>query len=107
MQRRFFQDFFDLLQEIHQPEHMQYIPKHKPVYIFAGDQDPVGLHGEGIRRLSALYSWLGLQEVEVKLYPGGRHEMLNEINRDEVMNDLADWLERHLPISAEAEGSSS
>ncbi|MED4959130.1 alpha/beta hydrolase [Paenibacillus macerans] len=103
----FFQDFFDLLQEIHQPEQMQYIPKHKPVYIFAGDQDPVGLHGEGIRRLSALYSWLGLQEVEVKLYPGGRHEMLNEINRDEVMNDLADWLGRHLPISAEAEGSSS
>ncbi|WP_018753027.1 alpha/beta hydrolase [Paenibacillus sanguinis] len=93
----FFYDFFGLLQEIHQPQNMQKIPKHKPVYIFGGELDPVGLNGEGVRRLAELYEQLGLQDIEVRLYPEGRHEMLNEINRDEVTNHLRDWLERHLP----------
>ncbi|MGG6312273.1 lysophospholipase [Paenibacillus macerans] len=96
----FFYGFFGLLQEIHQPERMQYIRKDKPVYIFGGDLDPVGLNGAGVRRLAELYARLNLRDVEVKLYPEGRHEMLNEINRDEVMADICDWLERHLPAAA-------
>lgn len=94
----FFRGLFELLQEIHRPERIQYIPRRKPVYIFGGDRDPVGLNGVGVQRLIELYARLGLQDVEVKLYPGGRHEMLNEINRDEVMANVADWLERHLPV---------
>lgn len=93
----FFYDFFTLLQEIHQPRNMQKIPNHKPVYIFGGELDPVGLNGAGVRRLAELYQQLGLQDVETRLYPDGRHEMLNEINRDEVTKHLCDWLERHLP----------
>lgn len=92
----FFEGMFSLLQEIHQPKQMQLIPRHKPVYIFGGELDPVGLNGVGVRRLIGLYNRLGLQDVEVKLYPEGRHEMLNEINRDQVMSDLLNWLERHL-----------
>lgn len=93
----FFQQFFKLLQEIHRPRHMKNIPKDKPVYIFSGDCDPVGINGSGVRRLALLYEQLGLHDVEVKLYPGGRHEMLNETNRDEVTRDTIHWLERHLP----------
>nr|WP_230202566.1 alpha/beta hydrolase [Paenibacillus ihumii] len=92
----FFQGFFSLLQEIHQPKRMREIPKNKPIYIFGGDEDPVGLRGDGVKKLAALYNLLLIRDVEVKLYPGGRHEMLNETNRDEVMRDLADWLERHV-----------
>ncbi len=91
----FFQGLFGLLREIHRPDRMSKIPKDKPVYIFGGDLDPVGLQGKGIRRLVALYERLGLQDVEVRLYPGGRHEMLNESNREEVTRDTADWLKRH------------
>ncbi|WP_178022062.1 alpha/beta hydrolase [uncultured Paenibacillus sp.] len=98
----FFYGFFGLLQEIHRPENMRSIPKEKPVYIFGGDLDPVGRNGAGVRRLVELYGRLGLEDVEVKLYPGGRHEMLNEINRDEVTSDVLYWLESHMPSEAAA-----
>ncbi|MUG43948.1 alpha/beta hydrolase [Paenibacillus woosongensis] len=91
----FFQGFFSLLQDIHRPQRMRAIPKDKPIYIFGGDEDPVGLRGDGVKKLASLYNLLLIRDVELKLYPGGRHEMLNEINREEVMRDLAGWLERH------------
>lgn len=98
----FFFGFFGLLQEIHRPDKMRGIPKEKPIYIFGGDLDPVGRNGAGVRRLAELYTRLGLKDIAVKLYPGGRHEMLNEINRDEVMSDVLGWLESHMPSTAVA-----
>ncbi|MFD3257680.1 lysophospholipase [Paenibacillus lentus] len=92
----FFHGFFSLLQEIHRPKRMRGIPKDKPIYIFCGDEDPVGLRGDGVKKLAALYNLLLIRDIELKLYPGGRHEMLNETNRDEVMRDLVNWLERHV-----------
>ncbi|AZK48241.1 alpha/beta hydrolase [Paenibacillus lentus] len=92
----FFQGLFSLLQEIHRPNRMRKIPKDKPIYIFGGDEDPVGLRGDGVKKLAVLYNMLLIKDVELKLYPGGRHEMLNETNRDEVTRDLVDWLERHV-----------
>ena len=64
-----------------------------PVYIFVGDADPINA---GLARLTPLvdaYKTAGLN-VELKVYPGGRHEMLNETNRDEVVADLRAWLDR-------------
>jgi alpha-beta hydrolase superfamily lysophospholipase len=89
----FFKDFFKGLREIHRPDHVQRIPKEIPLYIFSGEEDPVGGHGKGVRKLIRMYEELGLQNVSSKLYPGGRHEMLNEVNREEVMADLAAWLD--------------
>ncbi|MEC0265934.1 lysophospholipase [Paenibacillus anseongense] len=89
----FFRDFFRGLKEIHRPAHVQRIPKEIPIYIFSGEEDPVGGHGKGVRKLIRMYEKLGLQNVSSKLYPGGRHEMLNEANREEVMADLAAWLD--------------
>ncbi|MHA0856596.1 lysophospholipase [Paenibacillus sp. CMAA1364] len=92
----FFRDFFHFLLDIQKPSHYSNIPKDKPIYLFAGDQDPVGNYGKGIPRLQQIYDNLGIHDVECHLYPGGRHEMLNEINRDEVTSNLLDWLDRHL-----------
>ncbi|WP_018756283.1 alpha/beta hydrolase [Paenibacillus terrigena] len=92
----FFYHFFGLLQEIHQPEQLQRIPKDLPIYVFSGDRDPVGLHGKGVRQLLKLYQELGLSNVRSKLYRDGRHEMLNEINRDEVTNDTIAWLDHQI-----------
>jgi alpha-beta hydrolase superfamily lysophospholipase len=64
-----------------------------PVYFFSGDEDPVH---EKLARLNPLvdsFKAAGL-EVTLKLYAGGRHEMLNEINRSEVVSDLLSWLDR-------------
>ncbi|WP_438347330.1 alpha/beta fold hydrolase [Paenibacillus sp. FA6] len=91
----FFRDFFQLLQNIQKPASYRSIPRNKPIYLFAGDRDPVGLYGKGVTKLHEIYLKLGVKDVECRLYPGGRHEMLNEINRDEVTADLLDWLERH------------
>lgn len=92
----FFHGLFTLLQEIHKPELMQQLDVNKSVFIISGDQDPVGHFGIGIKKLTDLYHYLGLQDVEVKLYEGGRHEVLHEINREEVMENIIDWLHRHL-----------
>ncbi|MBY0202245.1 Lysophospholipase, alpha-beta hydrolase superfamily [Paenibacillus polysaccharolyticus] len=93
----FFRDFFKLLLEIHLPQHMERIPKHKPVLLFSGELDPVGLRGKGVLNLYSQYQKLGLQDVEYHLYPGGRHEMLHETNRNEVAHDVLSWLKRHMP----------
>ncbi len=69
--------------------------KAMPIYMFSGDKDPVGTYGKGVKNVEKLFSDAGMQDVTVKLYPGGRHEMLNETNRDEVMADLVEWVEAH------------
>ncbi|MEV2696011.1 alpha/beta hydrolase [Paenibacillus larvae] len=90
----FYHDFFRLLRDIHKTESMSKIPKDLPIFVLAGEQDPVGNMGKGIQKLMKTYSRLGLQ-AESKLYPGARHEILNELNRDEVTIDVIDWLNRH------------
>lgn len=73
------------------------VPNDLPVYLFAGAMDPVGDQGESVRALGAAYDEAGLHDVTQRLYTMGRHEMLNEVNRDEVMDDLVDWLTHHVP----------
>jgi alpha-beta hydrolase superfamily lysophospholipase len=70
------------------------VPKDLPIYLFSGDQDPVGAQGKGVIKLKEAYHKQGLTDLTLKLYPGGRHEMLNELNRDQVMQDLLDWIEK-------------
>lgn len=95
----FFRDFFKLLLEIHMPEHMKRIPKDKAVYLFSGEMDPVGLNGKGVYNLVSQYRQLQIHDVEYRLYPEGRHEMLHETNREEVCLHVVNWLERHTPGS--------
>lgn len=89
----FFECLLDGLGKIHQESEMNKIRKELPIYLFSGDQDPVGKEGKSVRWLAETYQKLGIRDVSMKLYQGGRHEMLNEINRDEVMKDLLLWLE--------------
>ncbi|MCI9557025.1 MAG: alpha/beta hydrolase [Lawsonibacter sp.] len=88
-----FRDIMTGLQFIARREHLARMDPGTPVYLFSGDQDPVGSMGEGVRRVEGMFRRAGCRDVTVRLYPGGRHEMLNEINRQEVMEDLARWLE--------------
>jgi alpha-beta hydrolase superfamily lysophospholipase len=92
----FFRDMFLFLKEIHLHDRLLNIPKQLPIYLFSGDRDPVGKKGEGVKQLVEVYNELQINEVFYRLYSGGRHEMLNEINRHEVTNDLLAWLEERL-----------
>ncbi len=67
-----------------------------PIFFFAGDHDPVGGRGRDVKKVKALFDEAGCRDVSIKLYPGGRHEMLNETNRQEVYGDVLAWLEKYL-----------
>jgi len=63
-----------------------------PILISGGELDPVG-GDKGMSRLALHYAQTAHKRIKVKIYPGGRHEMLNETNRDEVTADWLDWIE--------------
>jgi alpha-beta hydrolase superfamily lysophospholipase len=67
-----------------------------PIYLFAGSEDPVGQQLEGVAVLIERYRKAGVRDISHDFYPGGRHEMLNEINRDEVMTRLLGWISQML-----------
>jgi alpha-beta hydrolase superfamily lysophospholipase len=75
------------------PKGMSKMNKQMPVYLFSGDQDPVGNMGKGVANVKAALDKAGLQDVTMRLYAEGRHEMLNELNKAEVMNDILAWVE--------------
>lgn len=89
----FYYDFTLGLKEIENKENINLVPKDLPIYIFSGDMDPVGKFGKGVMNLYNRYKKHGVKDLSLKLYKGGRHEMLNEINRDEVMDDVVKWLD--------------
>ena len=66
--------------------------KEKPVYFMSGDGDPVGDYGKGVERAYKTFCDAGLHDVFMRLYPGGRHEMLNETNKEQVYQDILSWL---------------
>lgn len=66
-----------------------------PILIVSGSEDPIS-RGDGLQHLAEAYRARGVREVSVKLYPGARHETLNETNRDEVFTDVTTWLIEHL-----------
>jgi len=91
----FYRELAKLLYHIHQSKEMAKINRNLPVYIFAGSKDPVGDMGASPAALVDAYRKLGIVDLEFALYQGARHETLNEINREEVMDNLLSWLKKH------------
>ncbi len=77
-----------------QPENVARIRHDLPIYVVVGDHDPVGDDLAGVHALVERYRNAGVSDVELRVYPGARHEVFNETNRDEVEGDLLRWLER-------------
>ena len=67
-----------------------------PIYILSGSDDPVHDNWTAIDRLEQNYRSCGVKDLTVKNYPGGRHEMFNETNRDDVIAELLGWLDSTL-----------
>ena len=74
-------------------ESIYMIPKTLPILFASGSDDPVGNFGKGVRKIYEQYKAAGLQDVALRLYDGDRHELLNETDRQQVYQDLFDWLE--------------
>ncbi|WP_099468725.1 alpha/beta hydrolase [Konateibacter massiliensis] len=92
----FFYDFMKLFKIIDKEKNMELVPNNLPIYLFAGDKDPVGNYGKGVIKLFNAYRKHGIKDITMKLYSDGRHESLNEINREEVMADVVKWLDKNL-----------
>lgn len=93
-------DFLDGLGVMAKPENQGRIPKDLPVFVIAGSHDPVSGGGKGLRQLLDAYAAAGLTRVDSKFYPQARHELLNEINRDDVTADVIVFFNRCLASSA-------
>lgn len=74
------------------------IPQSLPVFVLNGADDPIGGEAGGAA-LADHYRSLGLTDVTFRSYPGARHELLNETNRDEVEADILAWIDAHVPAA--------
>ncbi len=83
-------DVLDALPGLSRPMSLAPIRKHLPIYVVSGDKDPVGANIQGL--IDALKA-AGFSRLTTRIYPGARHETLNETNRDEVVRDLIAWLD--------------
>ncbi len=92
-----FTDMMTGIQFIGSKKNISRMNKDLPVFFISGDMDPVGENGKGVIRVYNSFLKAGMTDVTMKLYHECRHELLNELNRDEVMKDILDWLESKLP----------
>lgn len=76
-------------------KNLKRIPANVPLYMFAGSEDPVVGAKKGFRKQEAVLAAY-VENLHTRVYEGGRHEMLNESNRDEVFKDLLSWLEENV-----------
>ncbi|QFG68367.1 alpha/beta hydrolase [Ornithinimicrobium pratense] len=88
----FYRDLLTGLRWVSEPSTVYRMPRGLPVYLVAGEVDPVGGAG-AVREVAELYRAAGLAQVATKVWPGARHEVFNEINRDEVVAELLAWLD--------------
>ena len=81
---------------IEQTKNLENMKKDLPVFFIAGGDDPVGSYGKGVHQCAEAFKNVGMTDVSVKIYPLGRHEILNEINREEVYEDVVHWVEKRV-----------
>ncbi|MBR0354265.1 MAG: lysophospholipase [Oscillospiraceae bacterium] len=91
-----FRDMMGGVKFITDPKHIALMNKKTPVLFIAGGEDPVGERGEGVKRAAQAFKDAGIQDVSLKLYPGARHEILLETNREEVFGDVVAWINEKL-----------
>ena len=90
----FFKEFLSGLSSLKQIQNS--IPLALPIFIISGDNDPVGNMGKGVSKLYNQYKLINVKDLKIKLYPGARHELLNETNKEEVKLDIKTWLDNHV-----------
>lgn len=89
---RFFVDLLELVKHANSQDEIDKVNKSLPMLIISGEDDPVGNYGNGVRKVYSCYSNAGIKNVRLKLYPGLRHEILNEESRAEVIKDILEFL---------------
>ena len=91
-----YDSLFTALERLCDKELLARAPKDLPVLFLSGDDDPVGDRGRGVQKAAQSLRDAGMRRVEVKLYPEARHELLVELNRQEVFADIGGFIQNHI-----------
>lgn len=86
-----YRDMMVAFLETNNKKNLQRLNPEMPILILSGDKDPVGNFGKGPKKLCKIYKSLGL-ECKMRIYKGGRHELLHDVEREKVYKDLLRWL---------------
>lgn len=81
------------MQKAHDIGRISKLPEGLPILFCSGAEDPVGAWGEGVRKAFMIYSENSQAAVDIKLYDDDRHEILNETDRKQVYEDMAEFLD--------------
>jgi len=87
-------DLFTVLSRIHSPNSFKSVPNNLPMFFISGSMDPVGNFGKGVQKVYELYKKYGIKNVQIQIYKDARHELLNEINKRDVIKDIINWLQQ-------------
>lgn len=87
-------DMMTGIKYIQEPETLEKMKKKLPIFFVAGSEDPVGNYGAGVKQTVQAFARAGMENVSMRLYPLCRHEVLNELNREEVYGHILDWLKK-------------
>ena len=79
-----------------EPENLDKMRRELPVLLLSGGDDPVGGYGDGVLKTAKAFTDVGMEKVDVRIYPLCRHEILNELNKEEIWLWLLRWLENQL-----------
>ena len=88
----FYYEMLNGCAQLFNKENLQNIRKELPILVIAGGDDPVGSFGKGPEKLAEMYTKLGITNTTLKLYPGLRHEILNEDIKEDIYKDIANFL---------------
>lgn len=90
-------DLFSGLLEVNGKAWASQVPKSLPIYLVAGGQDPIGAYGKGPAEVAEKLKNAGCSKVTLKIHPPMRHELLNEQGKEEVYQEILEFLESCLP----------
>jgi len=88
----FFYDMLRGIKKIHKKKNIDSVPEFLPMFFISGEKDPVGNNTRGVKKVIDMYVRSGIKNIDFKFYPNARHEILNEINREEVYEDITNWI---------------
>lgn len=87
-----FQTLYRLIYSLHDRDKLDKMPKNLPVFFLAGEDDPVGNYGKNVEQVYRSFKEIGMENVQIKLYPKDRHEILNEVDKEDVYGDIYRWI---------------
>ena len=86
-----FKALFETIEEVLDKRRVARMPKVLPLLILSGDEDPVGDNGKGVRRFEKMLKKMGMEKVSCKLYPKNRHELIHDLDKEQVFQDILKW----------------